>query len=109
MYGYGFCMGTGPGFVFKYIYTYNNIVIYYLVLERINDTIKNERTSSFSRVKGVVVVGCSRELPTTLENELLISCSRMVWWWWCQGVTTLDNEHARLVFEDGGGGGGAKE
>jgi len=37
-------------------------------------------------VEGVVVVGCSRELPTTLENE-----------------------HKELVFEDGGGGGGAKE
>ena len=31
-------------------------------------------------------MGCSRELPTTLENE-----------------------HKRLVFEDGSGGGGAKE
>jgi len=68
--------------------------------------------SLFSRVEGVVVVGCSRELPTTLENELLMLVfedgsggggakerppsktsilglfSRMVWWWWCQGVTT---------------------
>jgi len=56
-------------------------------------------------VEGVVVVGCSRELPTTLENEPLMlvfedgsgggakeqppsktshicSFSRMVWWWW---------------------------
>jgi len=57
-------------------------------------------------VEGVVVVDCSRELPTTLENEPLMlvfedgsdgggakeqppsktSCicsfSRMVWWWW---------------------------
>jgi len=71
--------------VYYTVYTYNNIVIYYLVLERINDTIENERTSSFSRVEGVVVVGCSRELPTTLENKLLM-----------------------LVFEDGSGG-GAKE
>ena len=29
--------------------------------------------------------------------------------WWCQGVTTLENEHARFVFKNGGGGGGAKE
>jgi len=78
-------------------------------------------------VEGVVVVGCSRELPTTLENEhkeLVFedgvvevvprsdhtrkrACSARFrgwwWWWWCQGVTTLENEHARLVFEDGGG------
>ena len=72
-------MGTGPGFVFKYIYTYNNIEIYYIVLKIINNTIENECTSSFLRVEGVVVVvGCSRELPTTLENE-----------------------HKYLVFEDG--------
>ena len=69
VYRYGFCMGTGPGFVFKYIYTYNNIEIYYIVPKRINNTIENEHTSLFSRVEGVVVVGCSRELPTTLENE----------------------------------------
>jgi len=45
--------------------------------------IENERTSSFLRV---VVVDCSRELPTTLENEPLM-----------------------LIFEDGSGGGGANE
>ena len=62
VYGYGFCMGTGPGFVFKCVYTYNNIEIYYfieiyyLVLIKINDTIENERTGSFSRVEGVVMV-----------------------------------------------------
>jgi len=37
-------------------------------------------------MEGVVVVDCSRELPTTLENEPLM-----------------------LVFKDGSGGGGAKE
>jgi len=32
---YGFCMGMGPGFVFKYVFTYNNIEIDYLVLKKI--------------------------------------------------------------------------
>ena len=29
--------------------------------------------------------------------------SRMVWWRWCQGVTILENELHRLIFEGDGG------
>jgi hypothetical protein len=57
-----------------------------LVLKKIDNTVENERYELVFEGGGVVVVGCSRELPTTLENE-----------------------HKQLVFEDGSGGCGAKE
>jgi len=104
VYGSGFCVGTGLGFVYKFVYTYNNIKFYYVLLNKIDNTIENKRTSSFSRV---VVVGCSRELPTTLKTSIssLFSISRMEV---KVGVTTLENEHTWLIFEDGGGGDSAK-
>ena len=78
-------MGMGPGFVFKYVYTCNNIEIDYLILNKKQYHQKRAYKLVFEG-GGVVVVGCSRELPTTLKNEPLM-----------------------LVFEDGNGGGGAKE
>ena len=52
VYGYGFCMGASTCFVFKSVYSYNNIKINYLVFKKINNTVENEHTSSFLRVEG---------------------------------------------------------
>jgi len=59
------------GFVFKYVYTCNNIEIYYLILNKKTIPSKTSDKLVFEG-GGVVMVGCSRELPTTLKNEPLM-------------------------------------
>jgi len=79
--GYGFCMGTGLGFVFKHVYTSNNIELYYLVLKKINDTIENEhKRLVFEDGSGG---GGAKEQPPS-KTSIGGSFLRMVWWWWCQ-------------------------
>jgi len=44
----------------------------------------------------------AKEQPPS-KTSICSLFSRMVWWRWCQGVTTLENELHRLVFEGDGG------